>query len=121
MRRASVSLASWLSCAMVVSLAAGCRREPVVNDQAVVAAIKQALGVEAREVRAFYRARGFSPAWTSDATARASVDQLIAAIRDAEAEGLHASDYRVAQLEAAIHALGARPKNDVVARARLAG
>jgi L,D-transpeptidase YcbB len=56
-------------------------------------------------VRAFYAARAYVPMWVGPRGTRDGARDLLAAICDAEAEGLRPSDYRADQLERALSAI----------------
>src|SRR5919198_167255 len=60
-----------------------------------------------KALRAFYAGRSYQPVWVSPRGTRPGVRTLLAAICDAEAEGLRPSDYRPEQLQRALSAIDA--------------
>lgn len=82
--------------------------------QAIAAQIAQTLTQPGADpdLAAFYAARGQLPLWTASGRVAPEAGRLIAALKDARADGLNPSDYRPDQLEAAVQAArGGRPED----------
>jgi murein L,D-transpeptidase YcbB/YkuD len=133
MRRFWVPVVGVITGVVVVLLAVACPRRSRATDTAVAAALEQALTADGRggassgtlagrepAVAGFYRARNFSPAWTSGGQPLDSADQLLDAVREADAEGLRPSDYRAAEIEAVLGTLRAPQQVDAGLRSRQA-
>jgi murein L,D-transpeptidase YcbB/YkuD len=96
------------------------QRRASVKGDALVRALRATLAADpppfpgAREnweaLRAFYAARQHQPIWVGPRGTGGSVSDLLSAICDAENEGLRASDYRPEELERALSAIEAAPK-----------
>ncbi len=87
---------------------------PARFESAVRVQVEKASGATSRALLRFYKTRGFQPAWFShDGSVRPQVGQYLAALGEAEAEGLRPERYHRSELEAALRrlVLGGQPED----------
>ena len=71
------------------------------------------------ELPRFYALRQSMPAWVTDRGLRQDIPELLRAIGDADAEGLHPEDYHLAAIQEGMAALGGSKNGDTALEAAL--